>query len=82
MTRFGSCTGLRLGWIVAGKELIHAVSIHRDYNTISVRMLDDHFAVTALENRDKIPQRSQGITRTNLAILSDFVENEPLISRA
>ncbi|MGO4436301.1 aminotransferase [Rhizobium sp. RAF56] len=80
MSKTYSLAGLRLGWIVARKELIHAVSIHRDYNTISVGMLDDHFAATALENREKILQRSQGITRTNLAILSDFVENEPLIS--
>ena len=80
MSKTYSLAGLRLGWIVAPKELIHAVSIHRDYNTISVGMLDDHFASIALENRDKILARSHEITRTNLAILAEWVESEPLIT--
>ena len=80
MSKTFALAGLRLGWIVAPVELIHAVSIHRDYNTISVGMLDDHFAAIALENRDKILARSQAITRSNLAVLSEWVENEPLIS--
>ncbi len=80
MSKTFSLAGLRLGWIVASPELIRAVSVHRDYNTISVGMLDDHFAAIALENKDKILARSQKITRTNLAILSDWVDAEPLIS--
>ncbi|AGS24390.1 aminotransferase [Rhizobium etli] len=80
MSKTFSLAGLRLGWIVAPAELIHAVSIHRDYNTISVGMLDDHFAAIALESRDKILERSHKITRTNLAIVSDWVDGEPLIS--
>ena len=80
MSKTFALAGLRLGWIVAPAELIHAVSVHRDYTTISVGMLDDHFASIALENRDKILARSRAITRTNLALLSDWVDNEPLIS--
>lgn len=80
MSKTYSLAGLRLGWIVASTDLIHAVSIHRDYNTISVGMLDDRFAVIALENKDKILDRSHRITRTNLSILSDWVDGEPLIS--
>lgn len=80
MSKTFSLAGLRLGWIVAPAELIHAVSVHRDYNTISVGMLDDHFAAIALESKDKILERSHRITRTNLAIVSDWVDAEPLIS--
>jgi len=80
MSKTYSLAGLRLGWIVGPQALLHAVSIHRDYNTISVGMLDDHFAAIALENRDKILARSHAITRTNLAILAKWVEGEPLIS--
>lgn len=80
MSKTYSLAGLRLGWIVAPADLIRAVSIHRDYNTISVGMLDDHFAAIALENREKILARSHRITRANLAILSDWVEGEALIS--
>jgi aspartate/methionine/tyrosine aminotransferase len=80
MSKTYSLAGLRLGWIVGPKALLDAVSIHRDYNTISVGMLDDHFAAIALENRDKILARSQSITRRNLALLANWVEGEPLIS--
>ena len=80
MSKTYSLAGLRLGWIVAPKDLLHAVSIHRDYNTISVSMLDDHFAAIALEQRARILARSQAITRGNLAILAAWVESEPQIS--
>lgn len=80
MSKTYSLAGLRLGWIVAPEELIHAVSVHRDYNTISVGRLDDHFAAIALENKDKILKRSHEITRSALAILSAWVDAEPLIS--
>lgn len=80
MSKTWSLAGLRLGWIVGPKPLLQAVSIHRDYNTISVGMLDDHFAAIALESRDRILARSHAITRRNLAILADWVEGEPLIS--
>ncbi|WP_374369167.1 aminotransferase [Dongia sp.] len=80
MSKTYSLAGLRLGWIAAPVELIQAVSIHRDYNTISVGMLDDHFAALALENRAKVLARSQKITRGNLAILDSWVAAEPRIS--
>lgn len=80
MSKAYSLAGLRLGWIVGPRALLDAVSIHRDYNTISVGMLDDLFAAIALENSATILERSQRITRTNLAILSDWVDGESLIS--
>ena len=80
MSKTFALAGLRLGWIAGPVDLLHAVSIHRDYNTISVGMLDDHFAAIALENRDKILARSRAITRTNLAKLSAWVDGEPLVS--
>lgn len=80
MSKAFSLAGLRLGWIAAPKEVIEAVSIHRDYDTISVGMIDDHFAALALEHKDRILERSQRITRGNLATLSDWVDREPLIS--
>lgn len=67
--------GLRLGWIVGPEDLLEAVSIHRDYNTISVGRIDDLFASVALENKDEILERGRRITRTNLAILDEFVSS-------
>ena len=72
--------GLRLGWIAAPHDVIEAVAIHRDYDTISVGMINDHFATLALENRDKVLERSKTITRGNLAILDTWVAEQPLIS--
>lgn len=80
MSKAYSLAGLRLGWIAGPQDLIEDVSIHRDYDTISVGMIDDHFAAMALENRDRILERSKAITRDNLAVLEEWVAGEPRIS--
>lgn len=80
MSKSFSLAGLRLGWIAAPEDVIHAVTIHRDYNTISVGMLDDHFACIALECRDQILQRSREICQTNREVLDAWIAKEPLIS--
>ncbi|MEP2717496.1 aminotransferase [Pseudophaeobacter sp.] len=80
MSKAYSLAGLRLGWIAGPEALLEQVSIHRDYDTISVGMIDDHFAALALEHRDQVLARSQAITRGNLQILADWVAQEPLIS--
>ena len=72
-----SLAGLRLGWIVGPESLLDACEIHRDYTTISVGMVDDYFAAMALEAKDVILERSHDITRGNLSILDDWVQQEP-----
>ena len=80
MSKVFSLAGIRLGWIAAPREVLEAVSIRRDYNTISVGMIDDYFASLALENKEQIIGRSQKITRGNLKILDDWVSKEDSIS--
>jgi aspartate/methionine/tyrosine aminotransferase len=80
MSKTWSLAGLRLGWIAGPVELIRAVCIHRDYNTISVGMVDDYLASIALEAKDKLLVRNQAITRTNLATLDAWIQQEPLVS--
>jgi aspartate/methionine/tyrosine aminotransferase len=80
MSKAYSLAGLRLGWIAAPTELIRAVTIHRDYNTISVGMLDDFFAALALEHGNTILERSRSIVRDNRVQLASWIEREPLIS--
>ncbi|MEM7561745.1 MAG: aminotransferase [Pseudomonadota bacterium] len=80
MSKSFSLAGLRLGWIAGPEDFLHEVTIHRDYNTISVSMLDDYFACLALEAKDEILKRSQQITRGNLKILDDWITGEPLLS--
>ncbi|MCZ4353804.1 aminotransferase [Roseovarius aestuarii] len=80
MSKTFSLAGLRLGWIAAPADVRAAVSIRRDYNTISVGMIDDYFAALALEAKDRILERSHQITRGNLAILDKWVQEQPRIS--
>ena len=80
MSKAYSLAGLRLGWVAGPLEVIRAVMIHRDYDTISVGIIDDHFAAMALENRDRVLARAQSITRGNLGSLSDWIDTQPLVS--
>ncbi len=80
MSKAFSLAGLRLGWIAAPRPLIEQVMIHRDYNTISVGMIDDHFAALALEHKDAVISRSQHITRENLQTLEAWIDQEPLMT--
>ncbi|MBM07303.1 MAG: aminotransferase [Oceanibulbus sp.] len=80
MSKAYSLAGLRVGWVAGPRDLLERIMIHRDYNTISVGRIDEYFSALALENRGKILERAHRITRENLAILSDWVEGEPLIS--
>ncbi len=77
MSKSFSLAGLRLGWIAGPSDILEQVSHHRDYNTISVGMIDDHLACLALEHADRILSRSRTITRTNRAMLRQWVEGEP-----
>ena len=79
MSKVFSLAGLRVGWVVAPKELTEKIMIHRDYDTISVGMINDHFAAIALENAGKVLARSQAITRENLAILDSWITHEPRV---
>jgi aspartate/methionine/tyrosine aminotransferase len=80
MSKAFSLAGLRLGWMCAPKEVLKQAEVHRDYNTISVGMIDDFFAALAIENADAILSRSRRIVRTNLAVLDQWVASEPSIS--
>ncbi len=75
-----SLAGLRVGWIVAPPDVTEQVLIHRDHDTISVGIINDHFATMALENRGKLLGRSREITRGNLSVLEEWVAAQPRAS--
>jgi aspartate/methionine/tyrosine aminotransferase len=79
MSKVYSLAGLRVGWVVAPREVLDAVMIQRDYDTISIGMIDDHFAALALEHRQAILRRARSITRENLQLLADFVATSPVL---
>jgi aspartate/methionine/tyrosine aminotransferase len=80
MSKTWSLAGLRVGWIAAPIEVIQRVQIHRDYNTISVGMLNDLLASIALENRGAILERNHGILRENLSLLDGWIADESRLS--
>ena len=79
MSKAFSLAGLRLGWVVAPREVREPVSRHRDYSVISVGRVDDLLAAIALEAGEAMLARNRRIVRRNLAILDAWVTGEPLI---
>lgn len=71
-----SLAGLRLGWICAPKEVIDEINHQREYNTISVGILDDYFASIAIENKDKIIKRNLNKILEGKKILKDWLDGE------
>lgn len=80
MSKVFSLAGIRLGWLVAPKEVIEKAYDMRHYNIISCGMLDEAIAAKALENKEKIFERNHKIIRDNIEILDKWVENEPHIT--
>lgn len=74
MSKAFSLAGLRLGWIVGPTSFAEDVTLHRDYNTISVGMIDDRLACIALESASAILARNRDLVRANNRTLSDWVE--------
>ena len=72
-----SLAGLRLGWIAGSKEVIDEVNHQREYNTISVGILDDYFATLAIENKDKIIKRNLSKILEGKKVLTDWLKKEP-----
>lgn len=80
MSKAYSLAGLRLGWLVGPAAVLRAAEVHRDYNTISVGMIDDLLAAIALENHRKILARSRAIMRQNLATLDRWMQAQSALS--
>lgn len=74
MSKAFSLAGLRLGWIVSKNEkFLNGFWEKRDYNTISVSVLDDAMATLALQNVDFILGRNHKICQRNLAAIDKFI---------
>lgn len=79
MSKVFSLAGLRLGWVVANPDIISTINHQREYNTISVGMIDDYLASLAIENRDKIIKRNLSKIAIGKDILLNWVKSEPLV---
>ncbi|EPQ30969.1 uncharacterized protein PFL1_01158 [Pseudozyma flocculosa PF-1] len=77
-----SLAGIRVGWIATPRsDLIEAFAQRRDYNVISVSMVDDAIAARALHPRvaQRILERNTHLARTNRAILEAWIEKTPQV---
>ncbi len=70
--------GLRVGWVVAPAEVVADLWARTDYTTITVASLSDALARAALqpETRARVLARTRGIIRENLAVLTDWLEEQ------
>ncbi|SCV04775.1 LAME_0H21132g1_1 [Lachancea meyersii CBS 8951] len=76
MSKAYSAAGVRLGWIVSrDTKFLEQAASRRDYNTISVSMVDDEIAHYILRNRDAVLKRNYTLCTENLATLKDFVKS-------
>ncbi|KAM5442220.1 hypothetical protein MferCBS31731_002594 [Microsporum ferrugineum] len=71
-----SLAGIRVGWIIASKDIIDKCLHARDYTTISVSQLDDKVASFALSQKcvSNLLARNMKLARHNLDILASFVD--------
>ena len=76
MSKVFSLAGLRLGWVCAPAEVIDEINHQREYNTISVGILDDYFSCIAIENKDKIIKRNISKILEGKKVLKDWLKTE------
>ncbi len=79
MSKVFSMSGLRLGWLVAPKEIIEEAYDVRHYNMISCGVLDEIIGAYALANKEHILGRSRSIVTKNIEILDAWIQEEPHI---
>lgn len=76
-----SVPGIRVGWVATqNRELCDEFRKIRDYTLICTGVFDDAVAALVLKHKDKVLARARKIVKKNLAILKEWVENEPLVS--
>lgn len=80
MSKVFSLAGLRLGWIAANEKIINEINHQREYNTISVGILDDYFASLAIENKEKIIKRNLEKIAVGKKILTEWANSETLVN--
>lgn len=76
MSKTFSLAGIRIGFIVADKNLVSEFNHQRQYNTISVSAIDDYIAALALENKDKIIDRNRKIILSGKKALTEWIKTE------
>lgn len=81
MSKVYSMAGTRVGWIVVkDKELYDRLENRRSYDTICNGPFDELLAALAIENHEKVLERSRKIVRTSRKILDEWLITQPRLS--
>lgn len=80
MSKTYSVPGVRVGWIIANEETTEIFRKLRDYTMICSGVIDDCIATYVLQNKEAVYARNKKIVEENLAIVKEWVENEPRVS--
>ena len=70
-----SLAGIRVGYVVANKEIVSEINHQRQYNTISVSRIDDYIGCIALRNKDKIIKRNLKTITEGKKVLMAWVDS-------
>ena len=71
-----SLAGIRIGYVVANKDIIEEINHQRQYNTISVSRIDDYIACIALRNKDKIIKRNLKSILEGKTVLMEWISSK------
>ncbi|MFV0395903.1 MAG: aminotransferase class I/II-fold pyridoxal phosphate-dependent enzyme [Coprobacillaceae bacterium] len=80
MSKVFGLPGIRMGWIKGPTSLIKEINNRKDYHMISNGYIYDYLASIALEQYDKIHERTLRICEQNRQLIKDWIANEPLVS--
>jgi aspartate/methionine/tyrosine aminotransferase len=67
--------GLRIGWLVAPRQLINDLWAHQDYTVIGPSPVSDYLARCAISARPKILERTRGILNANYPLIEEWLRS-------
>jgi aspartate/methionine/tyrosine aminotransferase len=81
MSKVFSMAGTRVGWIVTkDRSLRDRLENRRSYDTICCGPFDELLAAMALENSEKVLERSRGLVRSGRRIFEEWMATQPCLS--
>lgn len=76
MSKAFSLAGVRTGWIITkNKQLVKDLFSKRDYNTISLSMIDDKISTFVLKKFEKIIARNYKLCLENIELIDKFIKD-------
>ncbi|HUX39425.1 MAG TPA: pyridoxal phosphate-dependent aminotransferase [Rectinemataceae bacterium] len=78
LSKTAGLAGLRIGWLATRrKDLLDAVAVVKDYNTICSSAPSEFLAGIAARNFATIAARNHALCAANIALFEDFVRRHP-----